>query len=313
MLLFLLRRIGAGLVLVIVVASITFFLMALTGGNVGRQLLGPLATPDQVALKNEQLGQDVPVFQRWLAWLAQAAQGQLGDSWASGQSVVTAIGDRLPVTVSIVVGGLLISAVVAIVIGIAAAVRGGWLDRVAQVFSVLGYAVPNFLFALVLSFGLAVQLQLFPAIGYTPFADSPTAWLLSITLPSIALAIGAIGATAQQVRGAMIDVLRNDYVRTLRSRGLPTGSVLFRHALRNAAPPALTILGLQVIGLVGGAVVIERVFGLQGIGSAVLSSSSSGDQPMVLGIVVVMVLLIVVVNLLMDVAYGWLNPKVRVA
>ena len=142
---------------------------------------------------------------------------------------------------------------------------------------------------------------------------TPTGWLHSITLPAVALAIGAIAATAQQVRGSMVDVMSADYIRTLRSRGIPDRSLLFKHALRNAAPPALTVLALSFIGLVGGAVVVEKVFGLSGIGTETFSSSSRGDQPVVLGIVTVMVIIIVLVNLAMDVIYGWLNPKVRVA
>ena len=138
-------------------------------------------------------------------------------------------------------------------------------------------------------------------------------WLASITLPAVALAIGAIATVATQTRGSMIDVLQQDYVRTLRSRGLPTRSVLFKHALRNAAPASLTVLSLQFIALIGGAVVIEKVFGLTGIGARATSAASQGDVPLVLGIVVVTVVLVVLVNLLVDVALGWLNPKVRIA
>jgi peptide/nickel transport system permease protein len=177
---------------------------------------------------------------------------------------------------------------------------------------VVGFAVPNFLVALLLALFVAVKWGLLPATGYTKFSESPGDWLKSITLPALALAVGATAATAQQVRGSMIDVLRMDYIRTLRSRGLSERSLLYKHALRNAAPPALTVLSLQFIGLVGGALVVEKVFGLNGIGSQVTLAAGQGDLPVVMGVVLVMVLIVVIVNLVMDVLYGWLNPKVRV-
>ena len=161
--------------------------------------------------------------------------------------------------------------------------------------------------------GALVALLTGAGLVLTPLAEDPGAWLASITLPAIALAIGAIATVATQTRGSMIDVLQQDYVRTLRSRGLPARSVLLRHALRNAAPASLTVLSLQFIALISGAVVIEKVFGLNGLGERATAAAGQGDVPLVLGIVVVAVLIVVVVNLLVDVALGWLNPKVRIA
>lgn len=313
MLTFLLRRILSGLVLILASSFLMFWLMSLSGTNVARNIAGQTATQEQVAAKATELGLDQPLLTRYFDWIGPALRGDFGSSWFSGQSVIDTLAAKLPVTLSILVVGLLIATVFAIVIGVAAAVRGGWLDRLVQGLAILGFALPSFLIALVLSLVFAVKLQIFPAVGFVPFSESPSEWLMSITLPSIALAIGAMAATAQQVRGSMIDVLRADYVRTLRSRGLGDRSLLFRHALRNAAPPALTVLALQFIGLVGGAVVVEKVFGLYGLGTEMFSAAAVGDQPMMLGITVLMVLIIVIVNLLMDVAYGWLNPKVRVA
>ncbi|RYV50793.1 ABC transporter permease [Pengzhenrongella frigida] len=312
MLSFLLRRIGSGLALIVVIASLMFVLMNMTGQNVARNIAGQTASEEQVAAKSAELGLDQPVVTRYLDWIGSAIQGDLGSSWFTGQPVTDTIGAKLPVTLSILLVGLLVGTIFSVIIGVAAAVKGGWVDRAVQLLAIIGFALPSFLIALVLAAIFAVKLQIFPAVGYVELAESFSGWAKSITLPAIALAIGAIAATAQQVRGSMIDVLKMDYVRTLRSRGLSARSLLFRHALRNAAPPALTVLSLQFIGLVGGAVVVEKVFGLYGIGTLVFSSSSSGDQPLVLGVVVVMVLIIVLVNLLMDVAYGWLNPKVRV-
>ena len=313
MLLFLLRRLGAGLVLVWVIATLTFFLTSLTGSDPARRILGPTAGLDQVAAKSAELGLDRPVLERYWTWLTGALHGDLGTSWFTNEPIGRLIGDALPVSLSLVLAATVLTALVSIVLGVVAAVRGGWLDGLLQGISTVAFAVPNFLVGLVLSLVFAVELGVFPALGYTPFTEDPGAWLASITLPAIALAIGAIATVATQTRGSMIDVLQQDYVRTLRSRGLPTRSVLLKHALRNAAPASLTVLSLQFIALISGAVVIEKVFGLNGIGERATSAAGQGDVPLVLGIVVVAVVIVVVVNLVVDVALGWLNPKVRIA
>ncbi|MEV6348026.1 ABC transporter permease [Actinoplanes sp. NPDC051851] len=312
MLSFLMKRLGAGLVLVFAISAVTFLLLRATGQNVARSIVGQTATADQVAAKQEELGLNRPVLEQFGQWLAGVVRGDFGSSWYSGEAVTSALSNRLPVTLSIVLGGLLLSAVLSVLLGAAAATRGGWLDRFVQVAGVIGFAIPSFLVALVLALYLGVKWQLLPATGYTALAASPGEWFASIVMPSIALAIGAMAATAQQIRGSMVDVLRLDYIRTLKSRGISSRSLLYKHALRNAAPAGLTVLSLQFIAMVGGAVVVEKVFGLNGIGSLANSAASQGDAPQLLGVVVVMVTIVVLVNLLLDVALGWLNPKVRV-
>ncbi|MFJ2442861.1 ABC transporter permease [Streptomyces sp. NPDC087658] len=309
---FLARRLLSGLVLVFVISTMTFVLVRMTGADIARTIAGQTATTRQVAQKTTELGLDKPLLIQYGEWLGAAVRGELGSSWFTGDSVTASLGDRLPVTLSIVLGGLLLSAVLSVLFGVAAALRGGLLDRAVQLTAVVGFAVPSFLVALVLALFAGVKWGLLPATGYTSFAESPSGWLASVILPSVSLAVGAVAATAQQVRGALLDVLRMDYVRTLRSRGLSRRSLLLKHALRNAAPSALTVLSLQFIGLVGGAVVVEKVFGLAGIGSVANTAASEGDSPLLMGVVVVMVGIVVAVNLLMDIALGWLNPKVRV-
>ncbi|MFG2780219.1 ABC transporter permease [Streptomyces prunicolor] len=313
MLVFLLRRIAAGVVLVVVVATATFLLLSLTGSDVARNILGETASPAQVSAKSHELGLDDPLVVRYGHWIDRAVHGDLGQSWFTGDSVNQSLMNTLPITLSIVLVGMLIALVLSIALGTVAALRGGWVDRVVQFAAVLGTAIPSFLIALVLAVVMAVQLRLLPATGYVALGTSPSGWLQSVILPAVALAVAATAATAMQVRGALIDVLRADFVRTLRSRGLNTRSVVYRHALRNAAPPALTVLALQFIGLIGGAVVVEKVFGLPGIGTLANSAAVRGDAPVLLGTVVVTVTVVVAVNLLLDIAYGWLNPKVRVS
>ncbi|WP_106403252.1 ABC transporter permease [Actinocorallia populi] len=313
MITFLLRRLAAGVVLVFVIATATFFLTGLTGSDPAQRIAGTQAGAAQVAAKRHELGLDRPLVERYADWLGHAVRGDLGTSWFTNQPVSRVVGEALPVSLSLVLAAILLTAAVSIVLGVAAAVRGGWADRVLQVVSVVAFAVPNFLVGMILALVFAVQLGLFPAIGYVKPSVDPAGWLASITLPALALAIGAIATVAAQTRGSMIDVLRQDYIRTLRSRGLPARSVLLKHALRNAAPASLTVLSLQFIALIGGAVVIEQVFGLTGIGERATSAASQGDVPLVLGVVVVTVVLVVIVNLLADVLLGWLNPKVRMS
>ena len=313
MLLFVLRRLAAGLVLLFVLSSATFFLLNLTGQDPAREVAGQAAGVAQVTAKRHELGLDQPVLTRYGDWLSHAVRGDLGTSWFTSNPVTTVLGQALPITLSLVFGAMLLTAVLSVGLGVWAAVRGGWLDRALQVLSTVTFAVPNFLIALVLALLFAVKLGLFPATGYTTFTESPTGWITSITLPAVALALGAVATVATQVRGSMIDVLRQDYVRTLRSRGLPRRSILYRHALRNAAPPGLTTLSIMFIATISGAVIVEKVFNLPGIGTQANQSAAQGDLPLVLGIVVVTVVLVVLVNLLLDLAQGWLNPKVRVS
>jgi peptide/nickel transport system permease protein len=238
--------------------------------------------------------------------------GDLGSSWFTGQTVTNAITSRLWVTLSLVTSATVITAVVAVVLGIVAATRRGWADRVVQVLSVLGFAVPGFLVALGLVTLFAIDLHWFRPTGYTALTTSPSLWLSSIALPVIALALGGIAGVTAQIRGSVIDALRQDYVRTLRSRGLSEARVVYKHGLRNAAGPALSVLAVQFVGLLGGAVIVEEVFAIPGLGQVAVGATGQGDIPLVMGLVLATALIVVVLNLIVDLLQGWLNPKVRI-
>lgn len=313
MLMFILRRLAAGLVLMFVISTATFFLLNLTGQDPVRQVLGPVASAEQVEAKRQQLGLDQPLIAQYFQWLGSAVQGDLGRSWFTNQPVRELLAATLPPTLSMVIGSLLLACILGAVIGVLAAVRRGALDRGLQVVSTFVQAVPGFLVALVLALVFAVQLRMFPATGFTSFSDSPARWLASITLPVIALAVGSLASIALQVRGSMIDVLQQDFVRTLRSRGLPDQSIVVKHVLRNAAGPTLTTVSLMFIVAISSSVIVEKVFNIPGIGTQANNAASRGDLPVVLGIVLVTVVLVVVVNLIVDLAQGWINPKVRVS
>jgi peptide/nickel transport system permease protein len=178
---------------------------------------------------------------------------------------------------------------------------------------VIGFSIPNFLIALGLVVVFAINLGLFKATGFIPFAVSPSGWVASVTLPIIALSLATIATVTQQVRGSVIDAMSRDYVRTLQTRGLSMRTVVFQHVLRNAGGPALAVLAVQFIGLLGGAIVIEQIFALPGVGQLTIQATMIGDIPVVMGVVITTAILVVVINLLIDLAQAALNPKVRLS
>ena len=309
---FILKRLLAGLLLLFVITSVAFFLLYLGGGDIARRILGQSASQEAVAAKTQELGLNEPLLTQYFTWLRNALSGNFGDSWFTGQPVIEGITSRLAVTLSIVVGATVVIAIISVLLGVWAAVRGGWVDRVVQVITVLGFAIPGFLIALGLVLVFAINLGWFKPTGYVNFTTSPSGWAQSVTLPIIALAIGGIAGVTAQIRSSVIDALRQDYVRTLRSRGLGFRSVVYKHVLRNAGGPALAVLALLFVGLLSGAVIVEQVFAIPGLGQVAVTSTNQGDIPMVLGLVVAMAAIVVVVYLAIDLLQGWLNPKVRV-
>lgn len=313
MLPFVLRRLASGVVLVFVISLLAYTLLYLGGGDIARRILGQNAAQATVDQKAAELGLDQPLLAQFWHWLTSALQGDLGRSWFTGQLVASGVSSRLAVTLSIVIGATLVSAVIAVILGVLAARRGGWIDALVQFITVVGFAIPGFLIALYLVLIFAINLHWFKATGYIPITTSFTGWLASVTLPIAALSFAAIAAVTQQVRGSVLDALSRDYVRTLRSRGLSMNRVVYKHVLRNAGGPALAILALQFIGLLGGAIIIEQVFALPGLGQLTVQATASGDIPIVMGVVIATAIIVVVVNLLIDIAQAALNPKVRLS
>lgn len=313
MILFALRRLAAGIVLLAVISAVTYVLLFFSGPSIARNILGDQATEEQVALKEAELGLDKPLVTRFLSWAGDAVTGNLGTSWFSAESVADAIVSRLPVTLVLVTVSILLVALLATLLGTAAAVKRGWIDRVVQIGAVAGDAIPGFVLAIVLATVFAVQLGIFPATSTIAPGAGASAWIASLTLPVIAIVVNYVTSSAQQIRSAVLKQLEKDYVRTLRSRGLGEGEIVFKHVLRSAAPAGLTVIGLQFVGLLGGVVIIEQIFALPGIGSMAVTATTQGNVPVVMGVVLYTVIMVIVVNLLIDLANGWLNPKVRVS
>lgn len=313
MLSFLAKRLVSGVGLLAVLTTLTYFMLRLGTGDVAQTIAGQSAGPEQVALIESRFGLDQPLMAQFLDWAAAAVTGDFGRSWFTGQLVAEAVTGRLAVTVTLAIGSVALTAGIGVVLGALAATRRGWLDRLVQILAVIGQAVPGFLVAVGLVLVFAVQLEIFPATGYVRPGDSLGGWAMSILLPVAALTIGSVGGLAQQVRGSMLDVLRKDYVRTLRSRGLSRGRIIYRHVLRNAAGPGLSVLGLQFVIILGASVVVEQIFSIPGLGPIALTSTMQGDVPLVMGIVIVTGAIVVVVNLVVDLLQAFINPKVRMS
>lgn len=310
---YVLRRLVSAILLTIVVTWATFMLIFSDGHTIARAVVGETATQEAVEIRAEVLGLNQPVLVQYWQWVQDVFSGSLGASYFSGEEVTSMLSNRVPVTLTLAVIVIALTAVFSVLIGVAAAVRGGWMDRALQLIAVIGAAVPAFVLAIFLVLTVAVNWGWLPPTGYVRPDQDLVGWARSLVLPVLAILVGSLGGASQQFRGAVADILQQDFVRTLRSRGISEGQIVFRHVLRSAAAPGLMILSLQTIGMLGGVVLIERIFALPGVGDLAVSTTLRGDIPVVMGCVVFTVVVVVVVNLLTDIAGAWLNPKVRLS
>jgi peptide/nickel transport system permease protein len=291
----------------------TFVLTSFVPGDAGRTILGPDSSPAQVQALDQQLGLDRPLPVRYWDWLTAALHGNLGTSITSSVPVSSELTARIGVTVSLIAGTLLVAAVGGIGLGVASALRGGWQGRVVDVFAVTGLAIPGFWLALVLVTLFAVKLPIFPATGYTQLGTDPVAWFESLVLPVLALGFPAMAPVAKQTRDGVLNELSRDYVRVLRARGVPERSIILRHVLRNAAPPIITVLGIVAVTSLGATILVETVFVLPGLGGLAATAATTQDLPTVQGAALIFTAFVMVVNLLIEVSYAMVNPKVRTA
>ncbi|MDX2377855.1 ABC transporter permease [Microbacterium sp. LRZ72] len=308
-----LRRALMGIPLVLVVATVAFFLVQFTPGSPAAAVLGTQATPEAIARFETGLGLDRPVLVQYAEYMGRLLVLDLGESWLTEQPVAEILASRLPVTMTLATLATLVAMLIGILIGTGAAVRGGWIDRVLTGGSGVGLALPNFWLASILVLIFSLNLALVPATGYVPFTSDPAQWANHLILPVATLAIAMIASFARQTRTSMIEQLSSDYVRTLRGAGISRASIVSRHTLRNAAAPVLNTAGLQFVGVLGGAIIIEQVFALPGLGRAIVQSASARDLPVLLGAVVVSAIVVLIVNIVIDVAVAALNPRARIS
>jgi peptide/nickel transport system permease protein len=312
------RRVLSLIPVLLVVTFVVFLLVELVPGDAAQSVAGGAnATPEKIAEVREELGLDRPVLERYVDWLGDAVQLDFGKSYASynnvaAPTVAEEIVERLPVSLGLALAGLLVAIVIGIPLGILAGMRpGGVVDRLSVTGTSFGLAIPNFVLAFFLIQVFALSLDWFPAQGYTKFSDDPSAWLESIVLPAISLGVLAAASVARQTRAALIDVLQSNYVRTAFAVGTGTRRTVVKYAFKNASIPTVTVLGLQLAGLIGGVVIIEQIFVIPGLGTYMLRALTLPDVPVIQAVTVTFVVVYVLLNLVVDISYGYLNPRVR--
>jgi peptide/nickel transport system permease protein len=309
--LFVLRRILVTIPMLAVVALFVFGLLYLAPGDPAAMIAGDQATPAQIENIRSSLGLDRPFVVRFVSWIIGVVHGDLGNSLFSGQSVASMIVQRVPATLSVMGLTLIISISLAVPLGVVAASRqGSWLDRAVSAFAVLGFSLPVFVLGYILAYVFALQLGWFPVQGYAPSSQGFGPYIRHLLLPAVTLSGGYIALITRISRSAMLDALSQDYVRTAKAKGLPRRTVLFVHALKNAALPIVSIIGIGVAALIGGAVVTETVFGIPGLGRLVVDALLRRDYPIIQGVVLVSSFAYIAVNLGVDILYMLLDPRI---
>ncbi len=312
MIAYVLRRLGATVVVMAIVALVVFSLLYFTPGDPAAILAGDAATDDDIRKIREKLGLDQPFFVRFGGWVWSLLHGDLGTSIFTNLPVLHLIGQRVEPTLSLTLCTLIVSVALAIPLGIVAAARAGsWVDRGVMGFSVLGFSIPVFVLAYALILTFSIQLGWLPVQGYRPFREGAWEWLRHLILPSIALGTVYIALIARITRASMLDVLAQDYIRTAQAKGLSSPSVLTGHALRNAAIPIVTVVGIGIALLIGGAIVTETVFALPGIGRLTVDAILRRDYPIIQGVILMFSAIYVVINLAVDLSYMLFDPRIR--
>jgi len=296
------------------VSLITFGLISLTPGDPAVTVAGETATPQQLALVRHQLGLDKPLVDQYVTFLGDASRLDFGNSIGTQQPVSDRIADTLPVTASLVLLTMVMAVLISVPAGVIAALYKQRLpDRLVAFGASFALAIPSFIIALALIVPFTLNRSWFPATGYVKLQDNAWEWFHHLVLPAFALSLVSASELTRQIRGALVDVMEQDFIRAGRAKGLPEWIVLTKHAFRNAAVPVVTVFGLQLARILGGAVIVESIFAIPGFGSAAVTAVIAHDYPMIRAIVLISAVVVVIVNLLVDVANGFINPKLRAA
>jgi peptide/nickel transport system permease protein len=295
-----------------IVALIVFSLLYLTPGDPAMVLAGDQATPEQIEKIRASLGLDQPPHLRFVTWLWQMANGDLGTSIFSGEPVTHMIEQRLQPTFSLLALSVLLSISVGVPFGVAAAARrGGWTDRALTYFTTLGFSLPAFIAGYALAFIFATTLKWLPVQGFVPLSEGVPAWLRNLILPAVTLSLVYAAIIGRVTRASMLDVLSEDYIRTARAKGVAPWRILFRHALQNAAVPVITVIGIGIATLIGSAVITENVFAIPGVGRLTVDAILHRDYPIIQGVVLMLSAGYVLVNIAVDLCYTLLDPRIR--
>ena len=306
------RRLLSMLPVMAIVALFVFLLLHLAPGDPAAIMAGDNATPDNIAQIRQKLGLDEPIWKQFVVWVVSLAQGNLGNSMFWGDPVTTLIAQRAEPTISLAATTIAVAVIIAVFLGvIAAANAGSFIDRFVMGFAVMGFSVPVFVVGYLLIFLFAIELKWLPVQGYTPFAEGVLPWLRNLVLPSLALGLAYVALIARITRATMLDVLSEDYMRTARAKGVASTPLLLKHALKNAAVPIVTVIGIGVALLIGGVVITETVFNIPGIGRLVVDAIARRDYPIIQGVIMVFSGVYVLVNLLVDLSYTFFDPRIR--
>ena len=312
MLAFLVRRLISTILVMAVVAILIFLLLRLAPGDPVAILVGDNASPAQIVAVRKQLGLDDPLIVQFWTWASKVLVGDLGISIFSNEPVSKLIAQRLEPTLSLTSTTIVFAVVLAVGMGVLAAWKvGTWIDRVVMALSVLSFSVPVFVVGYVLIYIFAIELRWLPVQGYRPIGDGVVQWARHLVLPSVALGLAYVALIARITRTAMLDALAEDYVRTARAKGVSTASVLTKHALKNAGVPIVTVIGIGVALLIGGVVITETVFNIPGIGRLVVDAIQTRDYPIIQGVILLFSGIYVIVNLMVDLTYTLLDPRIR--
>jgi peptide/nickel transport system permease protein len=311
---FVVRRLVLSIPILLLVSIMVFGLIHLIPGDPARVILGQEATPEAIAGLRRELGLDQPLVVQYLTWLGNVLRGDLGRSLADRSPVIDQIKLRLPVTLELTIGTFIVALLIALPAGILSATRrGSVVDYASTLIALGGLSIPSFWLAIMFILFFAVRLRWLPASGYVPFTEDPRANLAAMILPMVATGIRESAALTRMLRSGMLEVLNADYVRTARSKGLSEWLVVIRHALRNALVPIVTSAGLLLAGLLGGLVITETIFAIPGFGRLIVEAIYQRDFVTVQGAVLVSALLVVVINIVVDLIYALIDPRIRLA
>jgi len=312
MLAFIVHRLLSTVAVMAIVAVVIFLLLHLSPGDPAAIIVGDNATQLQIDAVHRQLGLDDPLVVQFARWLTGVFKGDLGVSIFSHEPVSKLIGQRIEPTVSLALTTLALAVVIAVSFGVLAAWKvGTWIDRLVMILSILSFSVPVFVVGYLLIYVFSIKLGWLPVQGYAPIADGFASWIRHLILPSVALGLAYVALIARITRTAMLDVLAEDYVRTARAKGVATGPVLLKHALKNAGVPILTVIGIGIALLIGGVVITETVFNIPGVGRLVVDAISQRDYPIIQGVTLIFSGVYVIVNLMVDLSYTLLDPRIR--
>jgi len=306
------KRLLATIPVMAIVAIFVFAMLRFTPGDPASIIAGASATSQDVAEIRGKLGLDRPLVAQFGVWVGRMFHGDFGESFFFKKQVAQLVADRVEPTLSLALTTMLLSIAVAVPLGVLAAYRQGtWIDRVVMGFSVLGFSVPVFVIGYALIFVFAIELQWLPVQGYQPLREGVGGWLVRLILPSLTLSVIYIALIARITRTSVIEVLGEDYIRTARAKGLTDYVVLMRHALRNAAVPIVTVIGIGIALLIGGVVVTESVYAIPGLGRLTVDAVLARDFPTIQGVILFFSAVYVFVNLLVDLSYVFLDPRIR--